>query len=261
LTITIGIYSYRPDLEDVICSKLKHVGQFIVCQSRYYPNQVIIFVNTHLFFHPAAEFIRLLQVDVMVQLLSNLREVIRLQGIDFIFECDVEEDYQACENARIPVSKNDIVVSTMLIGDLNSRQKTSAIEYLLSGEISSSHEVWQTISSYKWGKRLEDQEEDDNEMNRNESISDTGSFKFEEVDMPTLNHDFKFTSAAGYPQYTNYTRDFKDLLDWIFIDENIDVARILPFPTEDQLSSEVALPSSCHPSDHLSLVVDLKFKI
>jgi hypothetical protein len=63
------------------------------------------------------------------------------------------------------------------------------------------------------------------------------------------------------PSETGHHFIENDSLDWIFIDENIDVARILPFPTEDQLSSEVALPSSCHPSDHLSLVVDLKFKI
>lgn len=218
-------------------------------------------MNTHLFYHPAAGFIRLLQVDAMVQLLSSLREVIRLQGIDFTFECDVEEDFQPCNNAGIPFS-NEIVISTMLIGDLNSTQKTAAIDYLLTGAISSSHEVWQTINNFKWGKRQDEQgEEEDNETNKNDDSGNAEILKCDEVDMPSLVHNFKFTSAAGFPQFTNYTKDFKDLLDYIFIDENIDVARILPFPTEDQLSVDVALPSSCYPSDHISVVVDLKFKL
>lgn len=167
----LGIYSYRPDIEDVICSKLGTVGQFIVCQSRNYTNQVIIFVNTHLFYHPTAGFIRLLQVEAMIQILQTLKEVIRLQGTGFNFECDAEEDYEACNNSPLPVTK-DIVITTMLIGDLNSTPESAAIEYLLSGVISSTHEVWQSINNFKWGKRLGEQEENDktSEINANDKI-------------------------------------------------------------------------------------------
>ena len=34
-----------------------------------------------------------------------------------------------------------------------------------------------------------------------------------------FDHDLNLTSAAGYPLYTNYTEKFKDLLDYIFVDE------------------------------------------
>lgn len=251
----LGIYSYRPDIEDVICSKLGTVGQFIVCQSRNYTNQVIIFVNTHLFYHPTAGFIRLLQVEAMIQILQTLKEVIRLQGTGFNFECDAEEDYEACNNSPLPVTK-DIVITTMLIGDLNSTPESAAIEYLLSGVISSTHEVWQSINNFKWGKRLGEQEENDktSEINANDKII------FEESTLPNLSHQYKFSTAAGYPKYTNYTRDFKDLLDYIFVDESIHIKRVFPFPDELVLSSELALPSKSFPSDHISVVVDLQFK-
>lgn len=230
------------------------VGQFIVCQSRHYTNQIVIFVNTHLFYHPTAGTIRLLQVDAMIQVLTKLHEAIRLQGPAFTFECDVEEDYEACSNSPLPVTK-DINITTMLIGDLNSTPKTAAIEYLLSGEISSIHDIWSSINNFKWGRRLGDEKDNDSKDNNNEGIVSIGDDA-----MPSLSHQFKFSSAAGFPEYTNYTRDFKDVLDYIFVDENIDIKRVCPFPSEDILSSKVALPSTLFPSDHISVVVDLKFK-
>ena len=67
-------------------------------------------------------------------------------------------------------------------------------------------------------------------------------------------------SAAGYPKYTNYVGGFKDLLDYIFVSENdFSVVGVAPFPSESVLSEETALPSSCFPSDHLAVVVDLNW--
>ena len=88
------------------------------------------------------------------------------------------------------------------------------------------------------------------------------SEEFRSIDLsnslPTLRHPYKLVSAAGYPLYTNFTRDFKDVLDYIYVEESafsIDHAAI--FPTFDVLSESVALPSSSFPSDHLAVLVDL----
>ena len=71
---------------------------------------------------------------------------------------------------------------------------------------------------------------------------------------------FPLFSAAGYPKYTNYVGGFKDLLDYIFVSENdFSVVGVAPFPSESVLSEETALPSSCFPSDHLAVVVDLNW--
>ena len=79
--------------------------------------------------------------------------------------------------------------------------------------------------------------------------------------LPVLQHDFHFTSAAGYPTYTNYTSSFKDILDYIYVDQNKwDVVEIAPFPNEEVLSESVGLPREDHPSDHMSVAVDLKWK-
>jgi hypothetical protein len=51
-------------------------------------------------------------------------------------------------------------------------------------------------------------------------------------------------------------------LDYIFVEEsNFEVLRRAPFPNEAILQENVALPSKVFPSDHLSVAVDLKFKI
>lgn len=55
--------------------------------------------------------------------------------------------------------------------------------------------------------------------------------------------------------------DFKDLLDYVFIESDImTVDAVSPFPAESILSENVALPSSVFPSDHLAVAVDVRLK-
>lgn len=78
--------------------------------------------------------------------------------------------------------------------------------------------------------------------------------------LPTLTHDLNIVSAAGFPTHTNYTRDFKDLLDYIYIEpSHFKILRVAPFPSEEVLSKHTALPSCAFPSDHLAVIVDLEF--
>jgi mRNA deadenylase 3'-5' endonuclease subunit Ccr4 len=56
-------------------------------------------------------------------------------------------------------------------------------------------------------------------------------------------------------KYTNYTRDFKGKIDYVFYDftklQVVDKERL---PEEAELAKEVALPNSQFPSDHVPLV-------
>lgn len=75
-------------------------------------------------------------------------------------------------------------------------------------------------------------------------------------------HLIDSTENLGYRnRYSNFTPDYRDLLDHIFIqNEKLEVEAIGPQPSVEQLEEETALPSSCFPSDHVSVVVDLRFK-
>lgn len=80
------------------------------------------------------------------------------------------------------------------------------------------------------------------------------------ISLPNLTHDLKLFSAAGFPLYTNYTKAFKDILDYIYIEKDrFTVSRIAPFPSDSILSENTALPSQIFPSDHLAVAVDIKF--
>jgi mRNA deadenylase 3'-5' endonuclease subunit Ccr4 len=70
-----------------------------------------------------------------------------------------------------------------------------------------------------------------------------------------------FVSASGYPQFTNFTAGFKDLLDYVFIPANsgLHVLRTAPLPSEEELRERTALPSAVYPSDHVALALDLTF--
>ena len=67
-------------------------------------------------------------------------------------------------------------------------------------------------------------------------------------------------SACGTPSYTNYTSGFQATLDYIFIDNDLlEVAKVVPLPTDEEVKANIAIPSRVFPSDHLALVCDLKF--
>jgi 2',5'-phosphodiesterase len=56
-------------------------------------------------------------------------------------------------------------------------------------------------------------------------------------------------------KYTNYTRDFKGVIDYIFYDfTSLQIAEKEKLPSETELAQEIALPNSKFPSDHVPLI-------
>jgi mRNA deadenylase 3'-5' endonuclease subunit Ccr4 len=100
--------------------------------------------------------------------------------------------------------------------------------------------------NFRWGDRGQS-------SNEQSAEADTAVF-------PTLDLGLSLLSAAGFPDYTNYTRDFKGALDYIFVDRDaFQVVRIAPFPVVSTLSAQTALPSEHFPSDHIAVAVDIKY--
>ncbi|RUS84830.1 hypothetical protein EGW08_007371 [Elysia chlorotica] len=68
-------------------------------------------------------------------------------------------------------------------------------------------------------------------------------------------------SACGTPSYTNYTSGFQATLDYVFINADLlEVAKVVPLPSHEEVTANIALPNRVFPSDHLALVCDLKFR-
>ena len=82
--------------------------------------------------------------------------------------------------------------------------------------------------------------------------------------VPELSNPSIFRSGmkewlGSEPTHTNYTSSFKGCLDYIMLRGPLKVVGGEPLPLDSVLSSEVALPNSVIPSDHLPLTVDLEF--
>ncbi len=256
-----GIYSQRPDLRDVLGEKLGGIGQISVCRSTH-TGHVYLVINTHLFFHPKAGFVRLLQIDALLRVVTALKAEIEANGLmstvtrtwctlglrpSDVFE-GVNEAVNHQEVLLTPVTNR---VSVLVAGDLNSTENSTVIEYLLQGVVSTDHEVWKTINQFRWGMG-------DEGISSEEEAEDVGVDASQEtIPTPALTHSLGLQSAAGFPRYTNFTVDFQDLLDYVLIPAEAVTVAVAPFPSVEDLTEHVALPSMRFPSDHVSVAVDL----
>ncbi|NXL55241.1 PDE12 phosphodiesterase, partial [Chordeiles acutipennis] len=121
-------------------------------------------------------------------------------------------------------------IPVIFCGDFNSTPSSGTYSFINSGVIAEDHEDW------------------------------VSNGEEERCNMP-LSHPFKLLSACGEPAYTNYVGGFHGCLDYIFIDKNaLEVEQVIPLPSHEEITTHQALPSVSHPSDHIALICDLKWK-
>nr|CAH7722308.1 unnamed protein product [Callosobruchus chinensis] len=89
---------------------------------------------------------------------------------------------------------------------------------------------------------------------------DYQSKKEEAIQEVEFKQGLKLNSAYGTPKYTNYTAGFADCLDYIYYDtDSFQTTQVVPLPSHEEVTQNIALPSVVFPSDHLALVCDLKW--
>ncbi|KYO29761.1 2',5'-phosphodiesterase 12 [Alligator mississippiensis] len=121
-------------------------------------------------------------------------------------------------------------IPIIFCGDFNSTPSSGLYRFVSSGNIDENHEDW--VSNGE-----------------------------EEKCSMSLTHPFKLQSACGEPAYTNYVGGFHGCLDYIFIDAHaLEVEQVIPLPSHEEVTTHQALPSVSHPSDHIALICDLKWK-
>ena len=238
------------------------LSAFLRCLEK--PNHFLCVANTHLYFHPMADHIRLLQVVISLRFVeASLHKFREAAGQD----------------ARVAV---------VFGGDFNSCPCIAAYSYMISGAVSKSHPDWMVYKMTEIPKcncntkpqiLTEEREEQAVESNSEarQTKSETGSVwvtsddleqaklseatesdKFSGLD---LKHDFHFQNACGTNQYTNYTAGYCGVLDYVFFDsDNLELEQVIPQPSHEEVIEFVALPSVYFPSDHLALVTDLKWR-
>ncbi|CAH1369665.1 unnamed protein product [Tenebrio molitor] len=165
-------------------------------------NEVLVVGNTHLYFHPDADHIRLLQGAAIIRYLEHIMDRFRNEF-----------------GKRL---------SLVLCGDFNSVPECGIYQLYTTGSVPEDHVDFQ--SNLQQAVRV------------------------------PLQQSLRLKSACGTPKYTNFTAGFADCLDYIYCEAaNFDVVQVVPLPSHEELSQHTALPSVVFPSDHVSLVSDLKW--
>ena len=131
-------------------------------------------------------------------------------------------------------------VQLLLCGDFNSLPDSGVIEFLSSGRVSMDHQDFKELSYKSCLQRLLGAE----------SVNE-------------FNHPFKLASAYSEDimPYTNYTFDFKGIIDYIFYTKTGMVPLGLLGPLSNDWLREskvVGCPHPHIPSDHFPLLVELE---
>jgi 2',5'-phosphodiesterase len=232
------------------------------------PDRYLLVANTHLYYHPKGDGVRLVQTAIMLNYLRTRMD----KFSEFLGG-----------GARI---------ATVIGGDLNTCPCIAAYHYLVDGFVSRDHKDWMVYKMTgvpqcecyyrhnreggvnKPGKVMVEggavmsadsdeflphmQRKLDNDMAQSDAAGRPEAGDFCGLD---LRHAFHFHNVTGTDHCTNYTANFKSVLDYIIIDSTHLMAdRVVPLPSIEEVSEFVALPSAYFPSDHLALVADIKWK-
>jgi mRNA deadenylase 3'-5' endonuclease subunit Ccr4 len=289
-------FAKLPQVEEILVSYLGMIGQITVLAERGSSgcSRIVVVGNTHQFYHPDAGYIRLLQTHTIACCMASVASFCAsrapsgdLAGFTYpgaaVTECTTTVGGGG--------SGGDAAsVSAIFLGDLNSTLETAVVEYLEKGVIARSHAIWAEVGGFDWHRERrtvasEDEKAEGAGHGEGEVEEGVGALppppsnaeeeKEKERDEAEGNKDHPWPelvcplgpmlSAAGYPQFTNFTVGFKDVLDYIFVPRQgpygaLEPLRIAPMPSEQRLGRDGAIPSASFPSDHVALAVDLSYR-
>ncbi|CAN0492887.1 unnamed protein product, partial [Ectocarpus sp. 12 AP-2014] len=192
----------------------------------------VIVANTHLYFHPNAAHIRLMQLVTLVERISRVRKDLLARGLR---------------------------PAVVLGGDLNS-PPGGPVRYLMGDLIGPDSDLWENVGTFKWGDRFFDElpttsgaaatatpsppppptsripdgkastasprpnnatNNKDNEATLTSHPSVAGSKAKPSPflpNVPYLRTPLDLQLASGTPAFTNFTPEFTETLDYVFIE-------------------------------------------
>jgi 2',5'-phosphodiesterase len=128
------LLDHREDIADLFGSHLNTVVQISLCQSKHEDDQFVLIANTHLFYHPKAAYVRLIQTFCILSLVQKIKTLL-LSGedeIDFeLLYTDTCIEREVVLPLRMVPSQHPTKVGVIFAGDLNSTPETAVVEYIL----------------------------------------------------------------------------------------------------------------------------------
>ena len=206
------------ELRRVLLEKLGHVLQTVTLTLRGGSESIVV-GNTHLFFHPCADHIRMLQLYACLHRLERERHQ---------------------EKTQHPL---------VLCGDLNSSPRSGAARLLFDRTVSPTlgitrRETWKHLDTFTWERTY-------TEAPQTATTPPTISLP---ATFPTIVSGYTET-----PDFTHFVNRFSSTLDYILCSSDHFLPRACgPMPTREMIEKDVGMPSKQFPSDHVSLVCDLE---
>ena len=227
------------DLGNVVRSKLGHILQTVTLTEKSNDDETdrtdtpsprkVVVGNTHLFFHPLASHIRLMQMYACCHELEKER-----QGVHPFIFC----------------------------GDFNSSPSSGAARLVFdrivqpiagAGSIGHGQTTWKNLDVFRW-------EKDDDTTAGTNSVDPSTRMAPPTVELP----DSFPTMQSGYtdlPKFTHYLQSFAATLDYILAsNDGFSTVASAAVPTEEMVTKDVGMPSAVLPSDHISLVCDFEWQ-
>jgi len=178
----VSLLLTRPDVRDILVNRVTTIAQIAVClrkSSSCSSDRIVITANTHLFFHPVAEYVRLLQMHAITSHVQRIKD----QLLSGTFTCEkgtegVAVHLSTFAQSAYKFNKDATAVTCVYTGDFNSTSETPTVEFILKyvndvrllllilllsnsnycfvllcrGEILADHTAWNSLHDFSWGR-------------------------------------------------------------------------------------------------------------
>lgn len=181
--------------------------------------------NTHLFYHPEAEHVRLLQVAKLLEIVSKI----------------------CAETGARP----------LIVGDLNAMPNSPTLRLLEGCEIGPCDAIWSKCEDFVW-KKTDPAHVDvvtSDALAEPAAERDPKRVKLDGLD---LKHDLRLKHCFPHLAWTNMDLGFMGFLDHIYIDSDLEPTQALDVPDSVRVKDRYGgLPNRCCGSDHLAVATDI----
>ncbi|KAL4781428.1 Endonuclease/exonuclease/phosphatase [Aspergillus varians] len=232
----------RPDAkgQDDIYNRLwqkDHIAVIIFLENRQTGSRFII-VNAHLYWDPAFKDVKLIQTAILMEEITKHSERYAnwapcTEKTAFRFSDASGEQQTMPEPAPSAEYATGDQIPLFMCGDFNSSPGSAAYNLIANGGLMEEHP--------------------DLEKRMYGNLSRVG-----------MTHPFKLKSAystIGELSFTNYTPDFKDILDYIWYTSNtVHVSALLGDVDKEYLQRVPGFPNYHFPSDHIALFAEFSVK-
>ncbi|XP_064100552.1 uncharacterized protein LOC135211225 isoform X1 [Macrobrachium nipponense] len=199
-------------------------------------NQHILVCTAHIHWDPEFRDVKLIQT---IMLMSEIRQIIT----------QIVEEFQHRTRSGRKLDPN--AIQLLLCGDLNSLPESGVVEFLTKGNVSMDHEDFKGFGYKTCLQKI--------------AMANAANPPLVNTNSNIYTHSFRLSAAYDFSimAYTNYTYDFKGIIDYIFHNSETMTALGVLGPIDPEWFRENKVMGCPHPhipSDHFPLLVQLEMR-